>query len=699
VREPADAAHPALVLIMKIKVPWFNVKLTTHDPDKGAPADGTWQRSMGPLPFKLRRPSADGDPPRPHAVLPRLTLGDTGVDFREMLGFPASDTSLDTASAAPDVAPDTGLPAFAAAPRPYDASLRPAPSEILRWPTLGTAAFDRQVRAAFAVLRGTARGQRDAVRTARTLRPMAEAVADVLPRLAPAVDRNNAMRWLDAYLSLGRKHASTDPGSRAAAMSQQAPVWEKLLGRMEELRSDRTLQYAILYRLLRETDPPPGGPVQAELVAPLVGVRKQLEALARRSDANGPVLGQNTRDIVRLLLQRLAPAGHASTLAAAEAPAPGSLDEAIASLPPLSADEQALFAGDLLETIQRLEAAPRSDQGLRAALLYSLGKHLPGLKPMYFDEPGQLVTFRQDFPGEKSHLFGLVSRGENHANGVITKLSPAASRNAPFALWFLDPTSGGYNALLETEHFMMKLNPDSGKILGLVTAAGVQEDGSSCGVMLMTMVAQSFRHFEQTDATLDQLLGERRIGNSYVPPTNRHLQFIVGPDLLPTLVADHFKHMQDKDEHGKLEGTLRDCEDARRTIVNKRGMTVQARYTSPGNLERRETPKGWKTFGLSAGRTLERWIARAISDLRELQQQPDGGASAWRDACTRMAPHRLADGCLTDRLVGIKRHEQAHQDLREVIASVNRRLKEYEPNSETGTSVLGKTLWHYLGWE
>jgi hypothetical protein len=153
---------------------------------------------------------------------------------------------------------------------------------------------------------------------------------------------------------------------------------------------------------------------------------------------------------------------------------------------------------------------------------------------------------------------------------------------------------------------------------------------------------------------LNQLLGDGRIADSYVPDESPHTEILAGKLALEGLSADEAKHMQDKKSLSKLGMMMASAPALKDTIVNKKGMTVEQRYRSPGNLKRIAAKD--EVHSMSVANTLTRWRERAIRDLRELQSQGDGGAAAWRQACIRIAPIRLEDGSVTDRVVGIELH-------------------------------------------
>jgi hypothetical protein len=353
--------------------------------------------------------------------------------------------------------------------------------------------------------------------------------AAMLPRIADPIDRNNVLRALEGFLAMGRKLAGPDAADRrAAAMVLQAPVWEALIDQLPALRQDRTTQYAILHRLLREIGPARDGAApSAALSAPLQGVRQRLAALLQGPGEDGPVVRENSHAIAALLLQRLAPAGGGAAATSAASidatPASDALGKAIASLPALMPEQAALYHKDLADRINALEQA-ENDRDVRCALLYSIGKHLPGLDPKYFDMAWQVPRHLRDFPLPDGHLlFGLVGRDGAHSNAVVARHS-ADKRAGEEAAWFIDSAST-YGVAVRDE-FLAKRQKQPAPLSSLITNLDMQQDRSSCGSMSLSAMSQMFRHYELTDDIMQVLAIGRRIGDAYVEDASEPVQYL-----------------------------------------------------------------------------------------------------------------------------------------------------------------------------
>src|SRR5439155_857758 len=116
--------------------------------------------------------------------------------------------------------------------------------------------------------------------------------AQAQDRAAARADLAQRADWACA----GRfRHPIRAEPRRADVMAHQARVWEALMDLLPALAGDRTTQYAILFRLKRETDT---GPDQPPFVPPqLQDTYERLLALMRRTDDKGPVLRENSRPL------------------------------------------------------------------------------------------------------------------------------------------------------------------------------------------------------------------------------------------------------------------------------------------------------------------------------------------------------------------------------------------------------------------
>jgi hypothetical protein len=692
-----------------MKLKFFGLEISTTNPQT-PPADGDGGTRFGRLQVTRRqnqggagtmgpRPLPPPVVPVPLPVLPLLPnhrdaglyLGGLGAPLAPNPVVPAPIVPVPVAPLPAPVVPVAGgaggsgfFGGSSRRTRERSNALKPTPEAIAQWHTLPPDRLDTEIRKAFAVLKGNMRGP---LVTAQKFQPMAAAFVDLLPRITDMTERGNAMRWIDAYLSIGRKSAD-----KVETLSAQAPVWNALIDKLPDLRNDRRSQYAILHRLLRQTDVAPGGHVAA-LRAPLQGVAQRLTTLLARTDEAGPLLRENSQAIVREILGRLG--------VAVAATAPSSLDTAIANLRPMTNAEAALYRQDLAEAIETLKRASTdeamNDSAERASawplLLYSLGKRLPGLNPLTFDTPYQVTDFLSHFPGPHPPLFCMVTREGAHATAMLVKQRSNPAQPL-MATSVLDSTEGHFNSVIESEEFGVWMKSNFADIRSSVAATGLQQDSTSCGVMTMSLIAESFMDFDRTDATLDSLLARETMPNAYVPPVNTRMQFVVGVDAMVNLSAGHLKHLQDRLNLGMLPALVDSRRELKKAIVNKRGMTLEQRAKSPEMRLEVITDNGPRVFNMSVHRSLKRWAERASDDLRQLQSQPDGGAAAWREARIRIAPFRLPDHSVTDRLVGIKLHPAAETERKSELEYVNTQLESVGPGNFASIRFLAETASH-----
>jgi hypothetical protein len=676
---------------MKLKLS-SRLELGTRN-DSTLPTDGSRQWTLGALVLTHRRRVPQPAPtapvgPRPRVPAPVIErvggaiFGDFARDHLSvdpaLLNPPPAVTEL-------NVPPQARITSFAGLPG------------------LGPDAADKLMRNASTMLRVMTRGGSDPVRLASSLKKTALSLVPVLAQLDHA-SRNNALRWLQAYLGAGRKHANgAVTPERIEALRQQVPVWEQLIDHLSALRQDRASQYRVLLRLWRETEVPRGTPtdVAAQVTTLLGSVRQRLQALLPAGHGIGTPLGENTHALARSLVQRLGGAVPASAQARE-----GTVAHALVSMEPLSEDAAKAYRNDLAEHLEYLQHDRRSDENVREPMLYSLGKRFPGLNIQHYQTQADFGKFLKDFPGESGLLFGLISHGgAHHAVAMVAKRT-FVNGQPRTAAWFLDSGQGTYNKLLAEEyntwstakpgrHAEEIARPDS----GMITSLEIQEDPHSCGTMAMSALVQSFLNYDRTDTLLDRLLAGDKVGNSYVETSQPNLQFTEGADpALAAITPAHLKHMQDKDETGRLRRVVGVRPEHARMFVNGSLQTVEQRYRAPGNLQevQRKDHQLPQMHSGSAERTFQRWRQRAMEDLRELMNLPDAGAAQWREACTRMAAYRMRDGTVSDRVAGGDVNKEIGDDwICFQMADVFRLFAVGNPREEAVETAVSKTLKHF----
>ncbi|NRF67800.1 hypothetical protein HLB44_12475 [Aquincola sp. S2] len=508
---------------------------------------------------------------------------------------------------------------------------------------------------------------------ARSLQPVALVLSAALPTITDSTALGNAARWLDAYLSLG-SGSKTDT-QRIAVIAHQAPVWTSLLNQLPNV-DNSSVQYQVLHRLYKEAShaAASGKETLAQVREHLAAGLGCLESFLCGQRTAPELPARHVRRVGAAVLEQL---GRPLTEGLDTA---DPMRHAVANLQPMTPREQALYRDNLRSTMRQLEAVDTRQPklgDLGVALAYSMNKRMPGMDAMVFDFGTELaahLTARARSDASEP-VFAVVTRSQRHGSAVIANGGGKQDGDRAMATWVVDSVNGKYEDAIAYDHQRTKLSAHAhGNTLA--TGTNIQEVGAGCIVMSLALLAKSFKAMNRTVQTLDEIRKGALPDASWKHPSDPDLYLQRSPQRMTGLTASHFKLIQDKDRKGKVDQLLEASPSLANEIVNKKGQTLRQRYERPGNLTTATTEKGGKEFSNSLATFANRWVRRAIDDLKALQKADDGGASGWREACFRITPVTLDDGSMTDQRVGLKLHAEPNDAKQEAFRVQVRRFDE-----------------------